>query len=179
MYVRERYAIQWAGVQRNLSVTFLREAVLKGVPEGLDVLSRAVAVCHGALEVFTREKHPLDWAAMQFNLGAALLHLGGWTRGAEGHAALEEAASAFQNTATVCVRETHPDRWADVHRHLGHVYEAMGDSDREHAIENYRRALRAADEALDILPHEQRPDRFENARAMRDRVAEKLSAAGG
>ena len=179
VYVREEFASQWAGVQRNLSVTFLREAVLKDSPDDLDAVSRAVSVCRAALEVFTREEHPLDWAAMRFNLGAALLHLGEWTGGAEGLATLEEATSAFQGAEAVYIRETHPEHWADVHRCLGHVYEAMGNIDPRHEIENYRLALREAGSALEVLPHEQRPDRFENARAMKLRVAEKLSAAGG
>lgn len=179
VYTREELATQWAGVQRNRSAALLREAVLKDPPDHLDALSRAVSVCRGALEVFTRELHPADWAAMQFNLGAALLHLGAWTGGAEGLATLEEASCALESVQAVWVRESHPDRWADMHRCLGHVYESKGDIDPKLEVENYRRALREADHALEVSPHEQRPDRFQNARAMRDRVAEKLSAAGG
>ena len=177
VYVREEFPVRWAVVQRNLSVTFLREAVLQGIPHGLDALSKAASVCHDALEVFTREDYPLDWAAMQFNLGSVLFHLGEWTGGAEGIGTLKDAASAFENVTTICVRETHPDRWADVHRCLGLVYEALGGIDPVHAIENYGRALREADHALEISPDQQRPDRFDNARAMRERVTQKLSAA--
>ena len=179
VYTREDLPIQWAGVQRNLSVTFLRKAVLKGSRAGLGAISKAVSACRGALQVFTLTGHPLDWGAMQFNLGAALLYRGKWTGGPPGVACLKESLSAFESTKEVYLRETHPTDWADVHRCLGHVYELMGDFNSGHEKEHYRRALREVGYALEVPPCEQRSDRFEDALSTRDRLVEKLAVSGG
>ena len=174
VYTREDLPTHWAGVQRNLSVTFVREAVLKGGRAGLSAISKAVSACRGALQVFTRTAHPLPWAAMQFNLGVALLYRGKWTGGAEGLTSLEDAVSAFESAKEIYVREAHPPHWADVHRCLGHVYESMGDLDSGHAKDHYRRALQEVGHALEVPPFEQRPDWFEDARSVRERLTSKL-----
>ena len=176
VYTREDLPIQWAGVQRNLSVTFIREAMLKGVPAGLDAISKAASACRSALQVFTPTEHPLAWASVQFNLGVALLYRGDWTGGAEGLSSLEEAVSSYKSTEEVYVREAHPAHWADVHRCLGHAYESMGDLDSRHAKDHYLMALHEVDRALEVPPDEQRRDRFEDARSLRDRLVAKLTA---
>ena len=179
VYTLEDLPPQWADVQRNLSVTFTREAVLKGAPTGLGAIAEAVSACHGALPVFSRTGHPLPWAAMQFNLGVALLYRGDWTEGAEGLAFLEEAVSAFESAKEIDGRDGHPTHWADVRRCLGHVYESMGDLDSQHAKEHYLMALRDVGRALEVPPTEQRRDHFEEALSRRDRLVVKLGASGG
>jgi tetratricopeptide (TPR) repeat protein len=137
VFTRQRYPLQWAGIQSNMGTSV--EERHNG--ERAANLEAAIACFNSALEVYTREATPLEWALTQNNLGNAYR-----TRIAGERADnLERAIACFSAALEAYARDAQPEQWANTQNNLGVVLvdRARGDhaENVEHAIACYTAAL--------------------------------------
>ena len=115
-------------------------------------LKEAVAAYCEVLQELTLEREPLHWALAQNNLGnsSESSASGRARREKISKVRFEEAAAAFRKALEVYSREVRSHEWATTMVNLGHVYEILGERERDTA--QLEKAVATFHEALEELP---------------------------
>src|SRR5260370_29820632 len=98
--------------QRNLSVVYLKQALLLVESTSLDLLEQAKDACYMALQVYTPEDAPFHWTEVQNNLGNILENQAKIGNGPSRISVLKQAEQAYQPVLLLCTRSHAPTHWA-------------------------------------------------------------------
>lgn len=88
---------------------------------------------------------------------------------------LEAAVHALEQALEIFVRDVHPVAWGEVHKNFSHVYETMGDINRNTSRRHYEQALDAIERALEVLDQDNAADSHADAVSARQRLDRKVA----
>jgi tetratricopeptide (TPR) repeat protein len=146
-WAQPQFPLQWAAVQQNLGVVFLR---LGQREESTEYFDKAMRAFHAALKERTRELFPLDWAMTTDNLSSALSKQGELElkKGSEsGKERLKQALQAYGEALEERTRERVPLEWAATQNNLGDALITLGRYEK--GTEHFEKAVHACSLALE------------------------------